>query len=883
MLARARQSNDLFYLILHQLYCALSLQPGRALDGLTDLHRDGINIFAPMLVLNSLLDSEFLYKSANYPDQIETCLASVPHYASTYHRVLLFLSKVAANMHDFDATVKERGFPPLIEEMVAVFAVPSGIVQHVIYTAYCRVLIGEREGKDAWLVEYEVVHKQNQKLYEDYLRQRARILAMQRQNREEQEQEQSAAMLEQLGVASSRDRQKLATMYSALREEMLKGATPAGKGEWAVVLFAAQQKNLAREGRRGSSSGGNTSSASSQSIPVSSTAAAAAAAARVVSGPPRQQQHQQQPRQREQQRARTTAAAQQQQQRMQSTRIQPPSSLVTSFPATAPTTATAPMQVAPPASAPNWPTRPHPHPHLQQPSQLLTSASNALAALQNTAIAMPPQHQQQQLQLAYAHPHPVTVSTARAAQQATIAAREAAAAQRHVRLVQQPQPQQPQVQPPAPLAQQSGLLMHMPTALPYHTRQNLSQALVQVQPQQEQEQQPATTTTATTTAAAATALERMMATLPNEVRAPLLPPSNVHPTLWANPRPRFIALHEAHLAYNSRPVNSEGKIDRDIELFQYFETFMIPPKQLDNKFPTVTWTIDVSADLFRKLPIPTAEPSIGGEPLWALQDGKKMLQLRCIKDPKGRMTSDHRWAVAETAWPDSTGKIYPLNLTPFLTEGRNHLQITVLHDLTPRPSKPQPQFMAAVEIIDTASRKRVRNMVRSLSATKSLSDIQKRLNASIHASAALNSDEICLVDDDITIDLVDPFTAVVFQTPVRGTSCSHRECFDLDTYLLTRLTRAGVNKVSAEKMAEGEGMPEEWKCPICGQDARPRSLMIDGFLVEVRRKLVAEGRLDARAVRVKKDGTWEVKVRVEGTVVGRKGVVRAMGNGGGRR
>lgn len=313
-----------------------------------------------------------------------------------------------------------------------------------------------------------------------------------------------------------------------------------------------------------------------------------------------------------------------------------------------------------------------------------------------------------------------------------------------------------------------------------------------------------------------------------------------------------------------------------MELFQYFESFVVPPKIIQRDEPTVLSEFNVPDEMMKKLPKPASDKTPSGREIWGLEDGKKILQIRCIKDPKSRMINDHRWAAADTTWPEFIficfngvemtvrrkghyGKDLPLNITPHVLDGRNILAMTVMYEK--RAPRPSPSYMFAVELIDTASRKRVRSMVRSLAAAKSLSEIQKRLNASsMAAAAAEDSDELCLVDDDLTIDLTDPFSVTIFKTPVRGTSCSHRECFDLDTFLDTRLLTVGWNRVT-EKMTEGEGMAEEWKCPICGQDARPRSLMIDGFLVEVRKKLEESGKLDARAVRVKKDGSWEVKLQ----------------------
>ncbi|KAI5290268.1 hypothetical protein KEM52_000516 [Ascosphaera acerosa] len=379
-----------------------------------------------------------------------------------------------------------------------------------------------------------------------------------------------------------------------------------------------------------------------------------------------------------------------------------------------------------------------------------------------------------------------------------------------------------------------------------------------------------------------------MTPLPPEARQVIFPRRDFQPTIYANPRPRAIALHEAHLAYPARPVDKKGQFDPTLDLYQYLNGFAIAPTSLDTSLPSVTWSFQVSAEMAATLPKVAVEPSLGGHTIWGIQSGTKMYQVRCVKNAALRTMAEHRWAVADTAWPEVVffeingsqlnvrrknhyGKDLPLNITPFLVEGENHLRITVLHDTASRPGRKVPSYSAAVELIDTADRKRILDMVRTMPANVALAGITKRLAGSSATgtgtsksgvtTGADDDDDVCLVDDDITIDLCDPWTSRLFVTPARSTACSHLECFDLDTFLETRLMTVGL-KGPTEKMAEGEGMPEEWKCPICGQDARPRSLMIDGFLLEVRQTLAAQNKLDARAVRVKKDGSWESRMDI---------------------
>jgi hypothetical protein len=152
-------------------------------------------------------------------------------------------------------------------------------------------------------------------------------------------------------------------------------------------------------------------------------------------------------------------------------------------------------------------------------------------------------------------------------------------------------------------------------------------------------------------------------------------------------------------------------------------------------------------------------------------------------------------------------------------------------------------YAVAVESIQVASQERVRGKVSAISTTDSLSSITASLNLSA------DDEDIQIVDDHISIGLMDPFTAKIFDVPVRGKTCLHRECFDLETFLATRKS----------KRRDGPTMPDEWRCPICGLDARPQSLVVDEFLQHVRTSLEDTHQLEARAILVKQDGSWEAK------------------------
>jgi hypothetical protein len=240
-----------------------------------------------------------------------------------------------------------------------------------------------------------------------------------------------------------------------------------------------------------------------------------------------------------------------------------------------------------------------------------------------------------------------------------------------------------------------------------------------------------------------------------------------------------------------------------------------------------------------------------------------MFQLRCVRvDSAAQSLSEQKWAEMDCSWPEAIyihvngvehyirrkvhhGKDLPVNISPSLKESDNKVTVTYLPRPHSLPGPKEPLYAVALEKVETAEVSRLVSMIRELSGAICLRRITDKL-----AKAPANDDELCIVDEHVTINLVDPFTSRIFDCPVRAIECRHWECFDRDTYLLTRLT----------KVVDGTGMAETWRCPICRADARPQVLYVDGFMTAVRSKLVEMNRLEtAKAILVKGDGSWAVR------------------------
>jgi hypothetical protein len=238
---------------------------------------------------------------------------------------------------------------------------------------------------------------------------------------------------------------------------------------------------------------------------------------------------------------------------------------------------------------------------------------------------------------------------------------------------------------------------------------------------------------------------------------------------------------------------------------------------------------------------------------------------------------EHEWTTLETAWPPhisikinhavidvrrqlQNGKDLPAELTQHIAIGTNCIDIGVAGTKKP----PTGHYALAVELVETLSHSSIWAAVFQsglIQPDETKEVIRSRLRGTV------DDDSISMVEKNISIDLADPFSSAIFKVPARGAACTHLECFDLETWLNTRPAKSpsrcdnSCNPTSCRLHTPPEpSHPDKWKCPICFKDARPYSLRIDGFLLEVRKKLETDGKLQTKSMLVAEDGSWEAVI-----------------------
>ena len=342
----------------------------------------------------------------------------------------------------------------------------------------------------------------------------------------------------------------------------------------------------------------------------------------------------------------------------------------------------------------------------------------------------------------------------------------------------------------------------------------------------------------------------------------------------AVPEPWKYALHQAGLA--SPKYNTMADLDgaaTDARHYQFVEEIIELSQFVTKDSDLIRWKIRISSELWYRRTITL--PALGE--LSARQrnvaNGNTQFRLKSIVlggDEGQAAPTLSDFCSQPTHWPkflsvtvngdegvvDFRRKAHwgvdlPADVTELLQEGDNEIMIGAVFT----SQEANLRFLMAIEIINVASHDRLLQMPRRIPATEARAAITSLLKKSDDGD-----DDIIVDQPGLSIDLVDPFMSVIWVTPVRGEACAHRECFDLEAFLLSRTSREKDGSLTN---------PDKWHCPICKSDCRPPMLVVDEFLLEVRQTLARTDQLHIKAILVNEDGSWEPRFEQSATDTGR--------------
>lgn len=344
----------------------------------------------------------------------------------------------------------------------------------------------------------------------------------------------------------------------------------------------------------------------------------------------------------------------------------------------------------------------------------------------------------------------------------------------------------------------------------------------------------------------------------------------------SEPKAIRMSLHQAHVRSPKRVVNLEN-VEEPGRYYQAAKaSFPVRPTAIVPESRVHEFSFVVTPEQYKLTSRSFTRP---GELLPIVEhfDGSLRWRVRCCKfNLTNQAPTEEQWCATDMSWPPNicmkfNGKVLDIRrrshngrdlaaeLTDMVIPGRNVLKVVLPGE---QKVKADRHFLA-VEVLETLSYEKIVEMVQDtglLDENETLDIIKNRINR------PLDDDGVAFNTSSLSIDLADPFSAVIFKVPARGSNCTHLECFDLENFLATRLpskTASRCNhqyvKCSCPPMPEPSN-PDKWRCPICGRDARPCSLRIDGFLSNVRRKLEEQNKLRAKSMEVDANGNWDVVV-----------------------
>lgn len=773
LLRDACHSRDLLYLAFHQVYCFSTFAPHEfaSLPGFSGKSTLGLGVLEQLLVDNHRLSNEFLKWCVHFPNAPEVMMKS-PRYRSALKQVPQCLAFFHGHWASYDTSVRTRGYPPLIDELVVRFGVTSSVMLSIIFLAMCRRLYGNRH-------EMQLRHLflQNKQNYDRRFAKGQCILPEQMQQ-ENERLIQAYLALNQMRVNSPR----AVPAASSLGSPQINSPQPVAAASHSSPFVATPPVLPAQQ---------SPHIASHATMPVHGT------------------QNQMRP-----------AIVQ--------TGVQHHSNRNTHVPA--------------PGFYRQLPQIP-PNSHARVPSNVASQPPSS----QGVGTTPRTLSDRQVDAARYQHYNP------------------------HFMLIQQMfgnPPTRPVDMVPSPTTVNSPPIS-VPAPAPAATQQTAP-----LRPPQTRQNTTNVQTAARARAdvgmtrqpwpsdAAVSSRDPVNVPFPSRLATPhttLLPRPGWVPINTVRPNPLRVSLHQAHLRDPMlKMVHFGAAGEEETELFQYLQSFMVPPSPLGLMECAFQWQFSLSDSDCQRMPRVSSRGT-GERSLRILSEGIQTYRFRCIKvPPSATELPGHEWSVADTTWPSlmyifvngvelyvrrkiHNGKDIPLDITDHLKSGVNTISMYVIR--SPAESK-DVFYVAGVEVLDIAGYDHVKNLAQTLPASESQAQIKQRL------SSRAEDEELSIINDDLTVNLVDPFMARIFNIPARGIACAHRDCFDLDTFLMTRASKSGKGP-----------MTENWKCPICGVDTRPQCLIIDGFLVEVHAELKRTNQLDdARAIQIKSDGSWELKV-----------------------
>ncbi|KFY26792.1 hypothetical protein V493_03882 [Pseudogymnoascus sp. VKM F-4281 (FW-2241)] len=142
MLQDACRNDDYFYVALHQMFCLWHLDPNMT-AGLTmpqggHILEKSFAILSKLVMHNKNIPLVHTTFFSRFPNQLSELMCRSDQYRLAVNNVSMFLTRLSLDWAIYVSECAQRGYPPLVDELVNRFGLLSPILQHIAFTATRR-------------------------------------------------------------------------------------------------------------------------------------------------------------------------------------------------------------------------------------------------------------------------------------------------------------------------------------------------------------------------------------------------------------------------------------------------------------------------------------------------------------------------------------------------------------------------------------------------------------------------------------------------------------------------------------------------------------------------------------------------------------------------
>ncbi|MCJ1476347.1 hypothetical protein MMC13_005013 [Lambiella insularis] len=166
LIHKACLAGDVFYLVLHQIFCLYNLPTFPAIEHFNESHIHGFRKLAELVLKNTGLTLGSVQWFSQFPLPFESLLQHSSIYQAAYADVKHGLERLGRGWDFVKGLCLTRREPPLVDFMEAELAIKSPVLQEIVYVAIHRILwVGTQ---DECFADSAALFNSNQKMSQEW-------------------------------------------------------------------------------------------------------------------------------------------------------------------------------------------------------------------------------------------------------------------------------------------------------------------------------------------------------------------------------------------------------------------------------------------------------------------------------------------------------------------------------------------------------------------------------------------------------------------------------------------------------------------------------------------------------------------------------------------